>query len=193
MRRVAALALIAVFMGAGAGSAFTERTKDASFALMHVGRDGRTLVLDYTAGRCEGRVTARRVRETRSRIAIRLRQREAVPDPEANEGCTDDLRTFRLRLRLGHPVLGRRITGPSRSSFSGYQDRRFGDQLVKVVPRVRGLAPEAARRLLRAQGFRTRTRYVGSDRFRSRVAAQSPMPGSAPRASRPRLTLSVRR
>ena len=61
-----------------------------------------------------------------------------------------------------------------------------------MLPRAIELAPTDARRVLRAQGYRTRTRYIGRDRFRSRVVRQSPAPGTAS-SKRPRVTLFVRR
>lgn len=184
---LALAALASLAFSAAQTSAFTSRTKNANLSLLHIGRDGRTLVFNDSYGGCEGPARVRRVRESRSSVTIVARRREAVPEdtgkPNEFEGCPGVLRGRKLRVRLRHPVRGRRILGTGRIGFGSYQ----------VLPRVVGLAPTDARRLLRAQDYRTRIVYIGRDRFPSRVAGQSPAPGKASPGRNPRVTLYVRR
>lgn len=185
------VAVLAVALGATSAKAFIDRTVDARLKLVHVGRDGRTLVFTDSYGGCQGRARVTQVHETRSSITVRASRPESVPEPrpegEPQEGCTDELRLAQVRVRLRHRVRGRRILGVG----YGSSDLSFG---APAVPRVRGLAPTDARRVLKARAYRTRTRYLRhADRFPSRVVAQSPAPGPIVYRPRRTVTLYVRR
>ena len=84
----------------------------------------------------------------------------------------------RLVVELSAPLDGRRINGPelafrdgnpATAAYKTLDDRDH--QTLWVVPRVLGLAPEDARRVLRAQGFSAELSGEGT-----RIVSQHPEP-----------------
>lgn len=87
------------------GEAFTVREVSVAWQLADVGRRGRTLKLFYESGGCGHDNGRAKVEEGRTTIEIGVRQDETTGIVgEENFGCTDDLRTPPLRVRLSRPV-----------------------------------------------------------------------------------------
>jgi hypothetical protein len=195
MRRLLiALLLVVPSAGATTALAFRHTTQRAPWTLIDVSRDGRALRLEYTGGGCAGQAKAHVV-ETGEDVTVRLDQPVAIPEND-HEGCTAELRYFSLNVRLKHPIDGRRVLGHARGSDAVAAAlglfRIEGDRIVWLVPRVVGLAPHDARRLLRLQGYRKlAVRRGGGCARRGRVVAQWPH-GHAVRHS-DRIGLVVRR
>ena len=153
---LAAVALIAVAPAWASAQVpgFTPRTIDAVWTITGVERDGRTLRLAYQGGGClrgDGRAF---VEESAERIAIRVEQTQDIPGP--GYACTLQLLHQRLLVTLRAPVAGRAVTGVTLAPtlFHGTAGIRFSERYVLfVIPRVIGLAPADAARVLRQQGF----------------------------------------
>ena len=124
------------------------------WTLLSVGEDLRSLFVAFGGGH----TAAFAVRESENDIWIAV----SLPDPRAHTGriTTLDARSGRDLLSMQRPIAGRKISGPERSpsweptrylGLDPYHPRlRTGERLV---PRVIGLNPNDAQRLLHAQGL----------------------------------------
>jgi hypothetical protein len=153
------------------------RTVDAVWTIAGVEPNGRTLRLVYLGGGClhgDGRAI---VDESPQRIAIRIEQSESVaPHP-----CPSIARSHELLVTLRERVAGRPVTGASYARSLYFRvGVRFSERYVLfVIPRVIGLAPADAARVLRQQGFAAtapRSTAVGR---RPAITDQLPSPGIA--------------
>jgi hypothetical protein len=194
MRRLCFLTLVLLALVApAAAQGFRNTTRRAPWALVDVARDGRAVRVDYLGGGCEGEAKAR-VIETRADVSIRLDQAVSIPEGD-REACSADLVYYSLVVHLRHPIAGRRIRGHAGGSRAAaaalHLFRLHGDRVIWLVPRVVGLAPHDARRLLRLQGFRIGMRPDRGCARRARVIAQWPHGHSVQRSRR--IGLVVRR
>ena len=195
MRRLFVVTLLLVPLAAAPGApAFRHTTERAPWALTDVARDGQALRLGYLGGGCAGEARAQ-VTETRRDVSIRLLQPVAVPEGD-HEACTADLIYYSVVVPLRAPIAGRRILGHARGSRAeGAAFRLFhlhGQRLIELVPRVVGLRPRDARRLLRLQGIRrVAVRGASGCAGRAQVIAQWPHGHSVRRSGR--IGLVVRR
>ena len=161
-----------------AGGPRYESVAVRAWSLTDVGRGSRSLFISYAQGSssCTSPATAR-VIETRDVIRVRLSQQVVASGPGVF--CTGDLVFGTIEVHLRHPVDGRQIVqptdgaplvvlGPTRC------DRR--QDCVSIVPRVNGLSPRDARRVLLNDGFRPRFERTRDVRGRPRVIGQAPAP-----------------
>jgi hypothetical protein len=184
---IVALLLAGLTIGAGTADAFRKTTLHPRWVLTESGGDGRSIVVSYSGGGCAGEATPR-VSQTRSAIRVVLDQEAWIP--EDGEACTADLRVYRLKVRLGAPVAGRRVRGQGDERdvlFAG----PFDANGQRLVPRAIGLAPADALRALNIQGFEVRTRTVRRCGRRALVVRQS-LPAHSQRRS-DLIRLAVRR
>ena len=179
VRRLLGLCVALLLFGsAAAASAFTEVQRDAPWMLLGISADGRSLDVGYQGGGCLADDGRPRVVESARRVVVTLRQTVAVP--AAGEGCTADLRLYRIWVSLDAPLHGRRVRGGP----------RFREHFpVQVVPRVIGMDRRDAIAALRASGLRART--VGRVR-RGRVIEQHPRAGVAAHPKGQRRSPAVR-
>ncbi len=152
-----------------------------AWQLADVGRRGRTLKLFYESGGCGHDNGRAKVEEGRTTIEIGVRQDETTGIVgEENFGCTDDLRTPPLRVRLSRPVGGRRVEGGPRMGPYTRRASRLRElpngYLQWLVPNTVGLSPGDAVDLLGDQGLRART----TGHAQGRVVAQRPKAGKPP-------------
>lgn len=167
--------LIIPIVPATAALAFRYTTQRAPWVLIDVSSDGRALRLEYTGGGCEGEAKPRVV-ETSQDVTIRLDQSVDVPENH-HEGCTAELIYYSLVVPLKQPLEGRRIRGHARGSRAEAAAfelfRLHGQRVIFLVPRLVGLAPHDARRLLRLQGYkRVAVRRAAGCARRAQVVAQ---------------------
>jgi hypothetical protein len=176
---VAALVVAAMAVPASAQvPGFTAVTVPAVWTVTGVDPGGRSLHLAYEGGGClvdNGRAV---VEESAERIAIRVEQTAFIGGP-----CTADLRYHGLRVTLRAPVAGRPIAGATLapSVFRGTSGISFSERYVLfVIPRVIGLAPADAARVLRQQGFAaTAPRPAAGGGARPAITEQLPSAGIA--------------
>lgn len=165
------------------------KTVTVPWTVLETGPGARSLVLRWRAAPCGVEKGHPVAAETATSISIRVEekvQRKPVV-------CTSDLYTPTGTVRLHTPLAGRRITGPMARIGRTYdgrpvplahpqdwltyllKDRRF-HALLPEAPRVLGLAPSQAVRVLALQGFRTRVSGHGRE-----VVAQDPGRGVVPK------------
>jgi hypothetical protein len=166
------------------------RSKEYPWVLLEAGRGRQSLVIRYERPSCALRERVV-VRESRSTISIRV-VGEGIADPEG-EGiaCTADLSTPTHTVRLKRPIEGRRIEGPG--AWSGHfgmgyltksvPDAPHPDLALPGTPRLLGLAPHDAERLLELHGFASEV--IGHGR---QVVSQDPRRGRVPADSRARIS-----
>jgi hypothetical protein len=161
-----ALTLLAVGAAVGAGGSAVaggqpdSRVVAAPWQLVGA-EDGRTLKLLYETGGCyhgDGRVV---VRESQTAIRLTVRETEST-----SEACPAFSRPLPLTAKLAGPVEGRFVDGPARTTLTTSSDR---------VPRVVGLAPSDAARVLGERGYHVRTRGIWTQ---GKVASQRPRAGT---------------
>jgi hypothetical protein len=178
MRRLlVAMLVLTPLVAASAALAFRHTTQRAAWTLVDVSKDGRALRVAYTGGGCEGEADSWVV-ETGDAVTIRLDQPIAVPEND-HEACTMELIYYSLVVRLEHPLDGRRVLGHARGSLAVSAApplfRLHGQRIIPLVPRLVGLAPHDARRLLRLQGYkRVAVRRAAGCARRAQVVAQWP-------------------
>ncbi len=123
------------------------------------------------------------LRASRSVLRIQLRQRVYMPGP--GEGCTNELEISRLVVPLYAAVDGRHVEQPgmpplrrgTTRTLVSYLSRwvpdpPYPEEAIPLVPRVTGLFPADAIRVLRQQGFHVVIHGHGTN-----VIAQSPSRG----------------
>lgn len=170
------------------GQSVQTRPLEYPWVLLEAGRGRRSLVIRYERPPC-----ARRERivvgESRGTISIRV-VGEVIADPEG-EGiaCTADLAIPTRTVRLKRPIEGRRIEGAG--AWAGHlgmgyltksvADPPHPDVALSGAPRLLGLAPGDAERVLKLQGFASKV--IGRGR---QVVAQDPRRGHVPADSRAR-------
>ena len=164
-RALALLALIACICTPAVAQ--EEREQPTAWSLAAAGADGRSLIVVYEAGGCsqDGRVI---VSETKREIGIEVRHTVALTG-----ACPANTAPKALVARLDAPVSGRFVTGQNRlgpGPMPGWK-----------VPRVRGLSPPDAARVLGEHGYHIRTR---GRRTTGKVALQYPRAGTRLRARR---------
>lgn len=129
--------------------------------LLESGPDARSLILILAPG-CFSRVPTARVSETSKAITIRVIARVPLP----NSGHVETSCVYEPRVKLRRPILGRRIR------FAAWiKPLRYGllaDHLLGL-PRLLGMAPAQAARVLWLEGFRARISGRGRE-----VVAQIP-------------------
>lgn len=192
---VAAVVVIVSLVVVAGAYGFRDSTRRAPWVLMDVTRDGRGLVVGYVGGGCDFDADARTV-QTPTRVSIVLDQAIAIPEGP-NEACTADLRFYSLVVPLVNPIAGRRLVGQASSRHAGLAGfgpfRPRGEDFVLIVPRVIGLAPLDARRMLRAHGYHVRVVPAGGRcAKRAQVVAQTPR-AHADRGRGRRIQIAVRR
>lgn len=193
-----ALALVsgASFVAAASGhhasaSARASNAVRVPWVVLEAGPGARSLLIQYRAARCATRPGRARLREGRSAIAIVVRQ--PVPDTQHARFCSEIGTVTRLRIRLSAPISGRTIVGEGypwtlgRGSVSylgkPMQDPPQPEVVLPLVPRVLGLSPPEATRVLSREGFRVKVtgaqgrEVTGQDPSRGQLA-----PGSTPAA-----------
>jgi hypothetical protein len=190
------MVVIASSLGVAPALGFRDVTRRAPWTLTDVARDGRALRVGYLGGGCKGQAKARVV-ETRADVSIRLDQPDSIPEGD-HEACTADLIYYSLVVPLRSPIAGRRLwghaTGGRAAGAAVHLFRLRGQRIIWLVPRVVGLAPRDAQRLLRLQGFRrVGVHRAGgcARRGHTRVVAQLPHGHDVRRSAR--IGLVVRR
>jgi hypothetical protein len=184
------LALAVLLLAAAPADAFRSTTRRARWTLTDVSKDGRGFTVRYLGGGCEHEATAAVV-EAADRIAVRLTQPVDIPEGQ-HEACTANLIIYAKRIRLKQPIAGRLLVGHRRSprlaAIGPLRER--GRREIRLVPRVTGLAPRDARRLLRLQGMRGRALPAPGCGPRPEVVGQAPRAHSVRRARQ--IALAVR-
>ena len=143
-----------------------------AWSLVQAGPNERSLEVSFAYGGCQ---RAPRAEAVESRAGLRIIVSVEVPQQRA-VACPDFLRLARARVALRSPIRGRPLLGSWNVSSAGAVPSR-------VVPRVIGLAPGDARRVL--AGWKARPGLHAVTRVRHgrggvpRVTAQSPSPGAA--------------
>ena len=128
--------IVAAALGAFSGTpAYTYSTQAITGYLLQVGPAGRSLLVGYTAGGCQGAATAAAT-ETSKSIDISLRQRDATP--HGNAGCTSQLLFNQLTVHLRARLNGRLVLGLT-EGLNGFAER---------MPNLVGLRPLQALALL---------------------------------------------
>ena len=158
--------------------------------LLEAGPQARSLVIGYLQGDGCSLPASATVHESATSIRITLRQRVFIPGP--GEGCTDEAKYSRLTVALRSTIAGRHVAQPLPARSGPYAlrlsilylsrpvpDPPYSDILLPLVPRVIGLSPADAARVLRQEQFRAVVHGHGDE-----VTRQSPQrgrlaPGSA--------------
>jgi hypothetical protein len=136
------------------------------------------LQLAYQGDGCERDDGRAIVEESAQRIAIRIEH----TDGQDGFPCPSIPRVHRLRVTLRAPVAGRPIIGATLAprGFNGVSGRRLeGLVTLLVIPRVIGLAPTDAARVLRRQGFAATTPRSAPGDPRPAITEQLPTAGIA--------------
>jgi hypothetical protein len=120
------------------------------WTLLSVGENLQSVLVTFPTAPHARHRQSMDVRETDQEIWISV----ALPDFRSSPGTLrpDIAMSDRMTIALGSPIRGRKLSGPERSpswrSGSRYFDIGVGESLI---PRVVGLSPDDAERLLRAQ------------------------------------------
>lgn len=156
-----------------AAAAFATAPQPVPLEVLSVGIDRRVLTVAYESGPCwAGDPDALALTESENAVRLTLVQ-------ERVDGCSEPPTYRRLKVRLRHPLAGRRFDGHPRVVGAPAELRR------RTAPRVIDFDPDGARRALAMQGFRARR--LG--RAGGTVAFQSPFPGRKANGRVVRLTL----
>jgi hypothetical protein len=154
--------------------------------LLEAGPRARSLVIEYRQGdSCSFPATAT-VRETSIAIRVALRQPVYLPGP--GEGCLDYLKFSRLTVTLHSAVAGRHVVQPASGRFQvrprviyltrTVPDPPYSDAVLPLVPRVTGLSPTDATRVLQQAGFHVIVHGHGTEVTRQSPHRDQPAPGT---------------
>jgi PASTA domain-containing protein len=186
MRRpVVLIPLVCVLVGCGKTNLV--RSQPTTWSLVQVGPRERSLEASVSWGACESKPVLR-VRESARTVAV-----DAVIEHPRNprEMCILIALEARPTVRLKRPLAGRSILGASKTAPYSLPKTPMRDgSSYAEMPRLLGLAPADAKRLLHDLRLPVETHSVGETSGLPRVVAQSPPVGSRIRRDA-RFVLSV--
>jgi hypothetical protein len=149
----------------------------ASWDVLGVGPQGRSLELVYITGGCLSPTAQTAVAQTNTTVTLTVTLTdEATP----GTACPDYLRYATTSVALPSPLAGRAILGRPTPALSGYSGTlvTVNGHLELRLPRLVGFAPADALHTVALHGLRERVVRTTARRGLLRVIAQAPSPGA---------------